>query len=173
MKVARAGFAVILLFVATFFSIWGVFAAYTLSNIRSVGGDTIAEAFYQGMGGVAFAFFVVFISVAALVALPSIFPDVRAEAATATTAEQGKQCPYCGARLDPRAIKCRECGSAVVLTEDCPVCGAETPRHTGSCIMCGARLARCQQCAHLMPLDARTCPSCGQRVGMPPPPPPT
>ena len=74
-----------------------------------------------------------------------------------------RQCPNCGADVEPGVLFCAKCGTAMPQPEPpvgmvfCPACGAQVPEGSKFCKACGAPM--------LAPAPkANVCPNCGAPV---------
>lgn len=85
-----------------------------------------------------------------------------AHAATQATAHtRPGYCPNCGAKNDPEALFCENCG-AVLRQCLCPECGQEVEAGTDFCEVCGSYIAqdRCAFCSAPMSPADDICPEC-------------
>jgi len=78
-------------------------------------------------------------------------------------------CPQCGQEVPEASSRCEHCGRPFVEDiNECPACGRRVEKDAVSC-QCGVlfsdRVAgvECSECAQMVDLDDRFCPSCGAR----------
>lgn len=75
-------------------------------------------------------------------------------------------CSCCGAKLQPNAKFCLECGTKIVLNNQiiCPRCGSSVPRGK-FCVECGyAFYKTCPKCGKELDASAKFCTECGCKL---------
>lgn len=104
-----------------------------------------------------------------------------------------KQCPACGADVEPGVQFCKACGAAMPQPEPpappagavvCPACGAQVPEGAKFCKACGAPVPKpeppappaagavCPVCGAQAPEGSKFCRACGAPMTPPAPPAP-
>ena len=78
-------------------------------------------------------------------------------------------CQKCNANVPANAKFCMECGEKIeILSTDeiiCPVCGKKTVKGK-FCTECGTVLVvTCPKCGNELPISAKFCPGCGEKIG--------
>ena len=98
--------------------------------------------------------------------LGAMFKGFSAPTSTLNNAEHLAKCAKCGANLPQNAKFCLECGEKVVLEDMlvCPKCG-KTVAKGKFCPECGHKfIAVCPQCGKDVPVGAKFCLDCGEKL---------